>query len=417
MRLLHTADLHLGKLLEGRQRYDEQQQVLDEITDIAEKEDTDLVLISGDIFDTYNPSAQAQELFFVFLHKISAKGLRPVIVSAGNHDQPQRLSAAGPLALTQNIYLIGQPGEDLSDHIIQENPYFISYQDNCLRIRLPKTGEEVAVLALPYISEARLNEIFLHDISDDQAQKSDYQQRLQQLLEKGSRQFSHINIIMAHLSLCGGQTSQSERPLGISLVNDDENAEAVMIGGSFGISPQIFPCQAQYIALGHLHRPQSVGQQPTCYYAGSPLAYSFSEAGQSKSVVIADLEAGQPAQVKRVALTSGYALHKFEAQNYDEALAWCSDENNHQLWVSLAIKTDKPLSMDDISRLRKAHPRILDILPIFPQLCQEQKPFKLEDLSIEEKFRIFAAIKEGVEPEPELIAMFMDLLSDEEEQI
>jgi exonuclease SbcD len=419
MRLLHTADLHLGKSLEGRQRYDEQEQVLAEIVTIARREDVDLVLIAGDVFDTYNPSAQAQELLFAFLHQLSEGGQRPVVIIAGNHDQPQRLSAVAPLAMVQNIYLIGLPNEEIFVDKSQ-NTTFIAYQDNCLMLRLPRTGEDVAILALPYISEARLNELFLQDISDEAQQKADYQQRLQQLLQKGAGHFSphRINIIMAHLLLIGGQSSQSERPLGFAVAeeNTDDEPKTVMVGGSFGLSPRIFPPQAQYIALGHLHRPQEIAQQSACHYAGSPLAYSFSEAGQSKSVVIADIEAGQPAASRRVALTCGYPLHKMEASNYEQALAWCLDENNHHLWVNVAIHSEKSLPMEAIAQLRKAHPRILDIIPLLPQMERLADQSLVEDLPIEEKFCLFATGKEGHEPGPQLVEMFMQLLSQPEEE-
>ncbi len=419
MRLLHTADLHLGKLLEGRQRYDEQEQVLAEIADIARREAVDLVLVAGDVFDTYNPSAHAQELFFTFLHQISEGGQRPIVIIAGNHDQPQRLSAAAPLATAQNIYLIGLPEEELCVDKAQ-NTTFIDYKDNCLMIRLPRTGEEVAIVALPYISETRLQELFLQDICDEEQQNADYQQRLQQLLQKGADHFSphKINIIMAHLLLIGGQPSQSERPLGLALPKEhaEDGPKTVMVGGSFGLSPRIFPLQAQYIALGHLHRPQSLCQKSACHYAGSPLAYSFSEAGQSKSVVIADIEAGQMAASRRVALTCGYPLHRVEASTYDQALAWCLDEQNHHLWVNVTIHSEKSLPMEDITQLRKAHPRILDIIPLLPQAGQMANQAVVEDLPIEEKFCLFAAGKEGHQPEPQLVEMFMRLLAEPEEE-
>jgi hypothetical protein len=117
-----------------------------------------------------------------------------------------------------------------------------------------------------------------------------------------------------------------------------------------------------------------------------------------------------------VALTCGYPLHRVEASTYDQALAWCLDEQNHHLWVNVTIHSEKSLPMEDITQLRKAHPRILDIIPLLPQAGQMANQAVVEDLPIEEKFCLFAAGKEGHQPEPQLVEMFMRLLAEPEEE-
>ncbi|MER2141445.1 MAG: exonuclease subunit SbcD, partial [Priestia megaterium] len=109
MRLLHTADWHLGRTLEGRSRLAEQAQFLDELADIVEEEKVDAILMAGDAFDTVNPPAAAEQLFYESMSRLSNNGKRPIIVIAGNHDNPDRLSAASPLAVHQNITLLGLP--------------------------------------------------------------------------------------------------------------------------------------------------------------------------------------------------------------------------------------------------------------------------------------------------------------------
>ena len=111
MRLLHTADWHLGRSLEGRSRRPEQEQMVDEICALADAEDVHLVIIAGDVFDSANPPAFAEELFYDALDRLSADGKRGVLVIAGNHDNPERLCASAPLAVRQNVVLLGKPAD------------------------------------------------------------------------------------------------------------------------------------------------------------------------------------------------------------------------------------------------------------------------------------------------------------------
>ena len=103
MRILHTSDWHLGRNLEGRSRLPEQEQFIAELVDIVSEEDIQVILVAGDVFDTYNPSADAENLFYDALERLSGNGKRAVLAIAGNHDSPDRLRAANPLALQHGI--------------------------------------------------------------------------------------------------------------------------------------------------------------------------------------------------------------------------------------------------------------------------------------------------------------------------
>ncbi|MDV7393975.1 exonuclease subunit SbcD, partial [Arthrospira platensis SPKY1] len=109
MKILHTADWHLGKKIEGLSRIDEQIAVMEEICSIADAEAVNAVLIAGDVFDTYNPSIEAEELFFKTVYRLSGNGSRVVLVIAGNHDSPDRIRASDPLAVQNGIFLLGYP--------------------------------------------------------------------------------------------------------------------------------------------------------------------------------------------------------------------------------------------------------------------------------------------------------------------
>jgi len=411
MRLLHTADLHLGKVLEGHSRYEEQCLMLQEICNIANEHQVDLVLLSGDIFDVYNPSAESERLFFNFLKELAADDARAVVIIAGNHDQPSRLIAAAPLALPQGIYLVGNPGEMPPADVRKEagRGQVLSTSSHCLRLFLPRCSHETVVMAVPYLSQARLQELFSADITDEKQQALDYEQRLATLFAEGAQVFNTdtVNIIMAHLTLAGGKTSDSERP----------TAGGVMqIGGSFGVGTHILPSAAQYVALGHLHRPQEINAAMPCIYAGSPLAYSFSESGQSKSVVIADILPGQEAKVKRILLQSGYPLLQWQAKDYEEALTWCEDEHNQNMWVDLLIQAPEPLSLTQIQALRKAHSRLVNIQVVLPDMEEGLlEAQELAQLDIADKFRLFASRIQGVPIAEELVELFLDLLAKGEE--
>ncbi len=385
MRLLHTADWHLGRTLEGRSRMEEQAQFLDELTAIVEEEKVDVVLVAGDVFDTVNPPAQAEQLFYDSMARLADKGRRPVVVIAGNHDHPDRLSAAVPLAREQGITILGYP------------------TDQPLQLPVSTTDERLCVAALAYPSESRLRTV-LADRLDEKLLREKYDQAIAQLFETLAAQFSPrtVNVAMSHLYVAGGYSSDSERP--------------IEVGGIYTVQATSLPSLSQYVALGHLHRPQEVkGAAVPARYAGSPLAYSFSEAGYAKSVTLIDVHPGQPAEVKEIPLTSGKPLVRYRAKGgMEEVWRWLEEGRDRQAWVDLEIVVQNALSMEEIQRLRKAHPGLIHIRPIFPEMEEEEKTPDYQHLSLEEQFvRFYKRQTGGAEPEEALIHLFLELLNDE----
>ncbi len=170
MRILHTADWHLGKTLEGRSRLDEQAQFLDELYQIVKDEHIDVIVMAGDAFDTVNPPARAEQLFYESLSALSDKGKRQVVVISGNHDNPDRLSAASPLTNDQGIHLIGYPTNDI------------------IRVDVPSADERLSIAALAYPSEARLNEV-LAETFEEKLLRDHYNLKIQQAFQHLSNQF------------------------------------------------------------------------------------------------------------------------------------------------------------------------------------------------------------------------------------
>ena len=278
MRILHTADWHLGKTLEGRSRLPEQEQFLDELCEIVDQEKVDVIIMAGDAFDTVNPPASAEQLFYETLARLADKGKRQVIVIAGNHDNPDRLTAATPLAREQGITLLGSP----------TTAGVSQYISSC--------GQQLNIAALPYPSESRLKEL-LEESWSEELLRAQYDLRIRALFGDLTRCFSDraVNIAMSHIFVAGGDPSDSERP--------------IEVGGAYTVSPASLPSNAQYVALGHLHRPQTMTKANTiARYSGSPIAYSFSEAGYAKSVSLVEIHPGQPAQLNELHLRSGKPL-------------------------------------------------------------------------------------------------------------
>jgi exonuclease SbcD len=389
MRILHTADWHLGKTLEGRNRLEEQAQFMDELVEIVEREKVDVVLMAGDVFDTVNPPALAEQLFYEGISRLSNNGKRPISIIAGNHDSPDRLLAAAPLAKKQGISIVGFPTVQVQS------------------IYVPTTDETLKLAALPYPSESRLSEV-LSEINDELALRNKYDERINGMFQFMSEQFTPetVNIAMSHLYVQGGSSSDSERP--------------IEVGGAYTVAGTSLPKQAQYVALGHLHRPQMIKRADTiARYSGSPLAYSFSEAGYTKSVSIIDVVPGGEAQVTEVYLSSGKPLVRWKAtEGVAQVHQWLDSKKDQQAWIDLEINVMNALSIEEIQRIRKSHAGIIHIRPIFEAELEQAELAAASNLPVDELFkRFYERQTGGAKLEHELLNVFLELLNEEQASV
>ncbi|MBM7659819.1 exonuclease SbcD [Bacillus mesophilus] len=389
MRILHTADWHLGKTLEGRSRLEEQAQFMDELVEIVEREQVDVVLMAGDVFDTVNPPALAEQLFYEGISRLSNNGKRSISIIAGNHDSPDRLLAAAPLAKKQGISIVGFPTVQVQS------------------IYVPTTDETLKLAALPYPSESRLSEV-LSEINDELALRNKYDERIQRMFQFMSEQFSPqtVNVAMSHLYVQGGSSSDSERP--------------IEVGGAYTVAGTSLPKQAQYVALGHLHRPQMIKRAETiARYSGSPLAYSFSEAGYTKSVSIIDVVPGGEAQVTEIYLSSGKPLVRWKAtEGVSQVHQWLDSKKDQQAWIDLEIHVTNTLSIEEIQRIRKSHAGIIHIRPVFEAEIEQQELAAASNLPVDELFkRFYERQTGGAKLEPELLNVFLELLNEEKSTV
>jgi len=400
MRFLHTADWHLGRTLEGRSREREQEAFVAEIRRLADDEKVDAVLIAGDVFDSVNPPAAAEQLFYDALDELAAGGRRAVVVIAGNHDSPQRLVAAAPLARRHGIALFGLPRENplSGGPVLDGGPSWVE-------LGVPGCDHRAVVLALPYLSETRARELLPADLEDEAATQAAYTARIKAVFEQLAGRFrpDTANVAVSHLFVLGGSPSDSERPL-------------FSVGGACTVRAADLPA-AQYMALGHLHRPQTVRDAAgLCRYAGSPLAYSFSEAGQAKSVAVADVRPGRRAEAREVFLAAGCPLVRWRAvEGVAQVWRWLEEGRDAGAWIDLEIHLSNPLSIGEVHELRQKCDRFIDIRPVLPEVAGETVRSSRGGMPIQNLFELFFEKKTGVRPDGETVALFMEILSQKEE--
>ncbi len=403
MRILHTADWHLGRRLEGRSRHDEQVAALDEICRIAEEEHADAVVVAGDIFDTYHPPTESESLFYRTMTRLADRGRRGVIVIAGNHDSPDRLLAADPYARSLGIVTIGYPKDIPPLHDAgSDRTSCLESDASFVRVRTPRRGEILSVLALPYPSESRLREAISVAVDDEEQAMIDYNRRIREFMEGIAGRFlpGEPNIIASHLFVHGGEESESERP--------------ISIGGAYTVDPTSFPGTAGYVALGHLHRSQEKrGERDIpIRYSGSILQYSFSEAGQKKSVVMLETD-GTEYAARTIQLGAGRELRRGAFHGTEEMERFLS-ECDPSIWLDLSLRVDAPLDPEYISTLRSRHPGIVVIRPEFTLREEVESPIRLEHLSLDEQFRRFVVDRYGEEPHDDVVKLFVELTGEEE---
>jgi len=281
MRFLHTADWHVGKTLKGRSRLAEQEQVLREIVTIARAHEVDAVLVAGDLYDTAAPTADAQKLVNRTLLGLAKDGVE-VIAIAGNHDHAATIDAYRGFAKAAGITLVGTVRTAANGGLVE--------------FTARSTGERATLAVLPFLSTryaVRAAEL----LAGTPAQHtSAYDQQLRDILGKLTAGFRDdaVNLVMAHLTVLDGRMGGGERA-----------AQSIF---EYAVPAGIFPVDAHYVALGHLHRRQTVAASCPVHYSGAPLAVDFGEQENTPVVCVVDAAPGTPAAVTDVPIQAGRRL-------------------------------------------------------------------------------------------------------------
>lgn len=400
MRILHTSDWHLGKNLEGFSRLEEQEKFIEDFVEIVKDNDVDLVIIAGDIYDNGNPPARAEKLFYNALKNISEGGKRAIVVIAGNHDNPERLSAASPLAYEHGVIILGTP-KSIAEVGSYGDFKVVDAGEGFFELEIK--NERIVILTLPYPSEKRLNEIFTEEYDEAIRQKS-YSDRIGELFDKLSMKYREdtINIAVSHLFVVGGEISDSER--------------SIELGGSFAVDSNMLPKKAQYIALGHLHRPQKIkNESEKIYYAGSPLQYSKSEINYSKCAYLVDLKAGSEANVKELYFKNYKPIEIWKCSSIEDAIEKCRENSERDIWVYLEIKTDRHINQLEIKEMKDLRKDIIEIKPIIEGIDSEEFEFEtISERSMGDIFKEFYKSRRNTEPTEELMKVFLKIVQEDD---
>lgn len=400
MKILHTADWHLGKRLDNFSRFDEQVQVMEEIIANADEQQVDMILVAGDLFDNFNPTTEAIELFYKTLKRLTLNGKRPVIAIAGNHDSPSFIDAPDPLARECGIILIGYPNSKVQPFAL---PDFVLSKsaEGFFEIELKSQKYPVRVLHTPYANETRLKQ-YLGENKEDE---------LNAVLAENWKNLadaycddSGVNLLMAHLYM---------NKRGTELLEEPEGEKPIKIGNADMIYSDAIPAQIQYTALGHLHGFRNIGtSEKPVIYSSSPLCYSFSEAGQTKYVSLIEIDENRNLSFEKIELKQGKPLHRKTFSDIEAAVSWL-EENQNSL-VELTLESDTFLKAEERKALYQAHQGIIHLIPKLKNSENGQIEFQEINLKQDRKelFRDFFKSKNaGQEPNEEMMDLFNEILN------
>jgi exonuclease SbcD len=267
VKIVHTSDWHVGRRWKGIQRLDELEAVLDHLAAFIEEQSIDLVLHTGDVFESRNPPAEAEQLVNRFLVRVGRTGAQMLVI-AGNHDDPLRLDARSLLTEFVNVQILGRPR---------------SASRGGTRTVETRSGEKAVVAALPFASPGAW--VSALDIAGEEASaRSKYARMFERAVQDlcGAFRPDAVNLLMAHTHIEGAVFGESER--------------RVHIGEDWAALPESLPSTASYIALGHIHRPQKIDAPAPAYYAGSLLQMDFGEAGEEKTFTVVTASPGKPGE-------------------------------------------------------------------------------------------------------------------------
>lgn len=403
MKILHTADWHLGKKLDRFSRIEEQRAVMGEIVQIANAQKVDVVIIAGDLFDNFTPNTDAIELFYKTVKQLSLGGRRPVVAISGNHDAPKLIDAPDPLARECGIFLIGQPFALVTP--IETQDFKITHSSaGFIELQLASFPYPLRIIHTAYANEPRLREELEGDkqLAINQFLSDKWQALAQEYCDSKG-----VNILTAHLFM---------NPKNGEFLEEPEGERPIRIGNADMIYTNAIPPQMQYTALGHLHGFKNIGsEEKPIVYASSPLCYSFSEAGEQKYVAIIEAEPNKAAHLSKIPLTQGKPLVRKQFASIEAATSWLKENLN--TWVELTLELKEYLRAEDRKRLYNTHEGIVFLIPRL-LLDTEHNPsaeLSLQDINFENITPLFENYFKykngGIAPNQEILNLFNEAIN------
>jgi exonuclease SbcD len=357
--------------------------VLENLGDDLEREKVDVLLMSGDVFDSGAPVAEAERVVFSFFKRLGRAGIETLVI-AGNHDSPARVDAWAGLAELVGVHAVARPRPRDKGGAIE------------LRTR---GGEAAVVAAVPFASPSWFFSAL--ELAEGETRPHQrYADGLKQVVANVTGAFRQdaVNVLMLHTHVDGAAFSGSER--------------RVHLGEEWAATPQALPATAHYVALGHIHKPQRLESAPSpAEYAGSALQMDFGEAGEQKSWVLVDARPGQPARSERVSYRGGKRLARVRGTLADlERDAPRLSDPGSLLWVSVALGAPDP---DLNARVRKLLPNALRVDVELKERLLFDAGIAVAHAHAVEPSELYAAFVKARRGEaaldPELLAAFKEL--------
>lgn len=355
MKLMHLADLHLGKRVNGFSMMEDQEYILNRILEIMEEEQPDGLLIAGDVYDKTIPPAEAVRLMDDFLTAVAAKHV-PVFLISGNHDSAERVAFGHQLMQGSGIWISPVYDGTIRHHTLEDR------------------WGEVNIYLIPFLRPSVVRSFF------PDVEIEDYTDALRTIIEDLQVDTSRRNVVLAHQFV----TAAGALP-------ETCDSEQLSVGGLDRVDGSVFS-PFDYTALGHLHGPQRVGSE-TIRYAGSPLKYSFSELHQKKSVTVAELRAKGETEIRQIPLQPRREMIELRG-TFEEILEEARKKGEPQTDYYHMILTDETDVVDALSRLREYYPNIM-LLDYDNRRTRSQKEVEQLD-RVEERTpgELFAALYE-----------------------
>lgn len=341
MKIIHLADLHIGKRVNEFSMIDDQKYILNQILEIIDKEKPDAVIIAGDVYDKQVPSIEAVELLDSFISDISKRKTTTFIIS-GNHDSAERLAFGSTLMAMGKIYISPVYNGKISKYTLKDD-----------------FGNANFYL-LPFVKPSHVKRFF----PDEKIES--YTDAIKVVVDNLKLDTSKINILIAHQFVTGASRTESEE---------------ISVGGLDNVDASVFE-DFDYVALGHIHRPQKIGTE-RIRYCGTPLKYSFSEVNDTKSVSIIEINSKEDFNLRTIPLIPKRDMRKIRG-TYEELITKTNYENtNTDDYIHVTL-TDEFNVVDAIQKLRVIYKNIMK-LEYDNMRTRESRKINLDDMVIENK--------------------------------
>ena len=332
MKIVHTADWHVGKTIRGKHRGEEHREILAELLEFLREEKVDILIIAGDVFDTFTPSAESENIVYQFLHDVSLMKINTIVI-AGNHDSGLRFEAISSLMSIAGITMLG----------------FLHSTNEQHQIVIPVTSKQKAQIAIiPFIPERTF--VRAEDLltEEQDTNVNAYSKGMGKILRKFCQPFTRktVNLVVSHMLMHGAKPGGGERRL--------------YLGDNYAVHPEEIPCNIDYVALGHIHLAQEISAPSPVLYCGSPLQLDFGERETPKGFYFFETGPGSKAEPEFIEFQKGKKLVQLSGSLEEVNTLLESDPSLSDAFLKITLESDSE-HHESSYELKKLFPNAVDI--------------------------------------------------------